>query len=181
MSVLSLELKETIAADIAANKFERMRLKVLNIRYQYLRLLRTCEYCSKITPPSLVNKAKYWLFRFLLYRVSVKSGIQIPINTFSKGLYLPHHGTIVVNETARFGTDCVIQAGVNISAGVKGGNHIYLASGCKIMKNVTIADDVIIGANAVVTKDILEPNVVVAGVPAKIISRDGFKNRQREI
>ena len=49
------------------------------------------------------------------------------------------------------------------------------------MKNVTIADDVIIGANAVVTKDILEPNVVVAGVPAKIISRDGFKNRQREI
>lgn len=55
MSVLSLELKETIAADIAANKFERMRLKVLNIRYQYLRLLRTCEYYSKITPPQLDN------------------------------------------------------------------------------------------------------------------------------
>ena len=123
----------------------------------------------------------YQAYRYLLYKTSEKSGIQIPINTFKKGLDLPHHGTIVVNETARFGENCVVQAGVNVSAGVKGGNHIYLAAGAKIMKDITIADDVIVGANAVVTKDILESNVVVAGIPAKIISRDGFRNRSKKI
>lgn len=45
------------------------------------------------------------------------------------------------------------------------------------MIGVHIDDDVIIGANAVVTKSILEKNVVVAGVPAKIISHDGFATK----
>lgn len=36
-----------------------------------------------------------------------------------------------------------------------------------------IADDVVIGANAVVTKDIAEPGITVAGIPAKKISNCG--------
>ena len=121
------------------------------------------------------------LYRFRLYRLSLKTGIQIPPNTFGKGLYLPHHGTIVVNETARFGDNCVVQAGVNISENVRGGDHVYLSAGCKIMKGVSISSHVIVGANAVVTKNVDEINVVVAGVPAKIISKEGFKNRGRAI
>ena len=116
-----------------------------------------------------------------MYRLSVKSGIQIPPNTFGKGLYIPHHGTIVVNETARFGDYCVIQAGVNISEGVTGGDWVYLAAGCKIMKNVHISSHSIIGANAVLTKNMEEEDSVMAGVPAKLISKEGFGHRCRPI
>jgi serine O-acetyltransferase len=113
----------------------------------------------------------------LLRRLSALTGITIPPNTFGYGVYIPHWGSIVVNGTARFGNNCVIQSGVNISENVVGGDHVYIGAGAKILSDVHIADDVIIGANAVVTKDISTPNVVVAGIPARIISNNGFKNR----
>lgn len=171
------DLKEYFHADLMANKFDRMPMRWMNARYNFLRYLRLYEYAinTKMPPPRRL------FYRYKLYHLSVKTGIQIPPNTFGKGLYLPHHGTIVVNETARFGDNCVVQAGVNISENVRGGDHVYLSAGCKIMKNVTISSHIIVGANAVVTKTFNEENVVVAGVPAKIISTEGFKKRGRAI
>ena len=50
------------------------------------------------------------------------------------------------------------------------GNNVTVCCGAKVIGGVTIGDDVIIGANAVVVKDI--PNhCIVVGVPAKIIKR----------
>ena len=99
--------------------------------------------------------------------MSIKTGIFIPINTFGKGLALPHYGTIIVNGSARFGDYCVIQAGVNVSANVHGGNYVYLAPGAKINENLTIADHVIVGSNCVVTHSVEHEGCTLAGVPAK--------------
>ena len=90
-----------LRADSVANKFERMPMKWINIRFRYLRCLRRYEYVVNCKPTLFIVRKQ--LLRLILSQLSVKSGIQIPINTFGKGLYLPHHGTIVVNETARFG------------------------------------------------------------------------------
>lgn len=50
------------------------------------------------------------------------------------------------------------------------GNHVFIGTGAKIMSGVKIGDFAIIGANAVVTKDV--PSYEVwAGVPAKCINR----------
>lgn len=48
------------------------------------------------------------------------------------------------------------------------GNNVWIGDNVSIMPNTKIGNNVIIGANAVVTKDIKD-NMVVAGVPAKII------------
>ena len=143
----------------------------------YLHVLRRYEF--------VMNCLTGWKKRFLsfflkrrLHRLSVITGIYVPPNTFGKGLFIPHWGAIVVNDNARFGENCVVQNCVNVSDGVVGGNHIYLGAGAKIMLNVHIADDVIVGANAVVTKNVERPNVVVAGVPARIISENGFRQRR---
>ena len=50
------------------------------------------------------------------------------------------------------------------------GNNCYFGSGAKVIGAVTIADDVAVGAGAVVTKDITEPGTTWAGVPARKIS-----------
>lgn len=45
-----------------------------------------------------------------------------------------------------------------------------IGSGAKIIGNVKIADNCVIGANSVVIKDFLEEGITIAGVPAKKIS-----------
>lgn len=51
---------------------------------------------------------------------------------------------------------------------IKIGNNVYTGNYVTIMPNVVIGDNVIIGINSVVTKSV-PSNVVVAGMPAKII------------
>jgi len=48
------------------------------------------------------------------------------------------------------------------------GANVFIGIGAKIMPGVTIGDRAVIGANAVVTKDV-PPNQVWAGVPARYI------------
>ncbi len=50
------------------------------------------------------------------------------------------------------------------------GNDVWIGRRAIIMPGVTIGDGVIIGAGAVVTKNV-EPYVVVAGVPAKVVKK----------
>ncbi|HMP14590.1 MAG TPA: hypothetical protein PKD70_11975, partial [Saprospiraceae bacterium] len=48
-------------------------------------------------------------------------------------------------------------------------NNVYIGPGAKIFGAIQIADNVAIGANAVVNKTFGESGVVIGGVPAKVI------------
>lgn len=50
------------------------------------------------------------------------------------------------------------------------GNNVWCGRNVSILSGISIGNNVIIGANAVVTHD-FEDNVVIAGVPAKIIKK----------
>jgi serine O-acetyltransferase len=50
------------------------------------------------------------------------------------------------------------------------GNRVDIGTGAKILGTITIGDDVAIGANAVVLKDV-PANSIAVGVPAKILPR----------
>jgi len=57
---------------------------------------------------------------------------------------------------------------------VKIGNHVWVGFRSTVLKGVTIGDNSIIAAGAVVTKDV-EPNTIVGGNPAKKIrSTEGY-------
>lgn len=145
-------------------------------------LLRKVEYDSNCRRGlSALVVGKYHKFRF--HRLSVKLGFTIPPNVFREGLSIPHYGTIVVHGAARVGKNCRLQEGVTIGA-TNGsheaaiiGNNCYFGSGAKVVGAVTIADDVAVGAGAVVTKDITESGTTWAGVPARKISgQDSHSN-----
>ena len=53
---------------------------------------------------------------------------------------------------------------------IKIGNNVWIASGVKIVKGVSIGDNCVLGAGSVVTKDIPN-NSIAVGVPAKVIKK----------
>lgn len=110
-----------------------------------------------------------------------KLGIDLRIGTkIGKGLCFAHCGGIVINASSEIGENCLVFHDVTIGGMLKDGvmhvpsigNNAVLFAGAKIIGDVKIGDNVIIGANAVVTHDVAD-NAVAAGVPAKIISMNG--------
>jgi len=173
------DLKEFLVADADVNGMNNIIKKLTSTKWKYIKRLRYTEYYinrKSFLPPPLAKVIVYYS-RYRLQQLGLKTGYTIGPNTFGKGLSIPHTGTIVINGTARYGSYCVLQCGVNISENAKGGDHIYFSAGAKIMRDTYIADDVIVGANAVVTKNVMTPNIVVGGIPAHIISEKGFRNR----
>lgn len=63
---------------------------------------------------------------------------------------------------------------------VKIGNNVFVGAESVIMPNVTLGNNVIVGANSTVTKSFPD-NVVIAGSPAKIITKtDEYLKKQKE-
>jgi serine O-acetyltransferase len=80
----------------------------------------------------------------------------------------------VLGDNINLAPDTII--GFGIKNGLKGypkiGNRVFIGPGSKIFGPISIGDDVMIGANAVVNSDV-PAKAVVAGVPAKIVSFKG--------
>lgn len=140
--------------------------------YKFEIALRMCEYYKNTNKKSLLQL--YYKYKYK--KLSKELGFTIPLNVFDKGLSIAHYGTIVIHPGAVIGENCRIHEGVTIGAtngfakAAKIGRNAFIASGAKIIGDITIADDVAIGANAVVVKDIMECGTTWAGVPAKKIS-----------
>ena len=137
--------------------------------------MRKAEYyknCSKTFLGKIYSK---WV-QFLYYKKRIKFGFSIPLNVFGPGLSIAHIGTIVVNGNARIGKNCRIQECTTIGA-TNGstlapilGDNIFIGSGARIIGNIKIANNIAIGANAMVNKSFEDDGITIAGVPAKKIS-----------
>ncbi|MEQ5808620.1 serine acetyltransferase [Alteromonas sp. NFXS44] len=89
---------------------------------------------------------------------------------FGRGLVIMHPVGVVINSKVKTGDRVVIESGVVIGD-EKGqspviGNDVFIGTGAKIIGGVTIGDNVKIGANAVVVKDI-PSGCTALGIPAK--------------
>lgn len=171
------ELKYYLQQDAIALRCDERHPKLLgDLVWKFQIILRKTEYLNNVYPKKRYLIFRYYWYRLLFHKYSVKLGFSIPLNVFGPGLSIAHYGTIVVNPAAVIGKNCRIQEGVNIGA-TNGselapniGDNVFIGTGAKIIGNVTVADDVAIGANAVVVKSILEKGVTYGGVPAKKIS-----------
>ena len=84
---------------------------------------------------------------------------------------MPHLNGIFIHENASLGEYCTIFQQVTIGANehksnpMKApqiGNHVYIGAGAKILGDIVIGDNVKIGANSVVTKNVPD-NMTVVG------------------
>jgi serine O-acetyltransferase len=140
------------------------------VRYQ--RRLRKIEYLNNVRRGNLFCRLYLCILEIINHRLAIKLGFSIPKNVFEAGLCIVHYGTIVVSPDARIGENCRIHPSTSIgyfNGAPTIGRNVYIGPGAKLFGPITIGDNVTIGANAVVNRDIPN-NVTVGGIPAKIIS-----------
>jgi len=146
------------------------------IAYQYLYLLRHCEYHFNNKKGSFYHNILYYFFKACLYRLGGKYNISIPCNRVGYGVRIIHlsgGGGCRIGVT-KAGNYCGFNAGVLI--GTKDsdenrptlGDFVAFGPGSKAFGKLTIGNNVFVAPNAVVTKDVPD-NSIVAGVPARII------------
>lgn len=118
--------------------------------------------------------------KYRLHKAGSKLGFSVPINVFGPGLSIAHVGTLVVNSGARVGKNCRLHNCVHIGteAGYsnkapKIGDNVFIGPGAVIVSDITLADNIAIGANSYVSKSFTEPGVTIAGAPAKVVSHRG--------
>lgn len=61
---------------------------------------------------------------------------------------------------------------LNKSSKIKIGNHCWIGCDVKVLKNVSLADDIICGASSIVSKSVSEAACIIAGSPAQIVKRN---------
>lgn len=125
------------------------------------------------------GKKLFFLARFFSQFSRFLTGIEIhPGATLGKRIFFDHGMGIVIGETAEIGNDCVIYHGVTLG-GVSTAktkrhptlkNNVIVGAGAKILGNITLGENVRVGANSVVLKDVPD-NSVAVGIPAKIIKK----------
>lgn len=176
------DLKKYMAEDMSFyHQYERRDRLILRVIqdpvYQivrYLRFLRKEEYYFN-TGTDVLGKLLYFYYFRKKNRLGNRLGFKIPKNCFGPGLTIYHHGNIIVNESARVGANCRLHG--NNCIGNKGnndltpiiGDNLDMGFGACIIGGVTLGDDVVVGANAVVVKSNPDNAITLAGVPAKLL------------
>jgi serine O-acetyltransferase len=151
---------------------------IIGIGYKYSFWMRIAGYLRD-------KKGILWMpgimSRLMLRRYMFKFGVSIPSSTkIGPGFYIGHFGGIVIHADVVIGKNCNISQGVTIGIAPRGkrqgvpviGDNVYIGPGAKIFGKIRIGNNVAIGANCVVTKDIPD-NAVVVGIPASIKSYNG--------
>lgn len=144
-----------------------------NVAWKIVSLLRIHEYHFNCG-----HKIRAFFYRFLRKLMANRFFVNIPLNVVEPGLSLRHPRNITINAK-HVGKNASIQFNVSFVAGGHDhsvptvGDDVVVGTGSVIIGDVHIANGIAIGANSTVTKSFLEPNICIAGNPAKKISNNG--------
>jgi serine O-acetyltransferase len=117
------------------------------------------------------------VYKLLFRYIRNHYGIELPYTVMlGRRVIIEHQHGIVIHAYASIGDDCIVRQGVTIGNrymdrprdAPKLGCRVNIGAGAKLLGDITIGDDVNIGANSVVLHSV-QSSQTVAGIPAKVI------------
>lgn len=131
----------------------------------------------------LYSKKLFFVARLISQLGRFLTGIEIhPGAKIGRGLFIDHGMGVVIGETAEVGDNVTIYHEVTLGGTGKEkgkrhptiGDNVIIGSGAKVLGPIYIGNNVKIGANSVVLKDV--PSYATAvGIPARIIEKISSK------
>ena len=134
----------------------------------------------------LLHRVAHWLCRrrvpviprLLSHLTRFLTGVEIhPAAAIGAGFFVDHGMGVVIGETTEIGDDVMLYQGVTLGGtGFERGkrhptlgNGVTVGVGAKILGAVNVGDGAIIGAGAVVLRD-MPAHTTVVGIPARVIA-----------
>ncbi len=138
----------------------------LSLRVQAVVLFRIGQSARRLAP---------LLGAVVRYFNQVLTGADISLDAvIGPGFVLYHPSGVVIGPHCRLGRRCTIMQGATLGSGPNGrggaprlGDHVYVGPGAQVIGGIEIGSHAMIGANAVVLRDIPE-HAFAAGVPAVV-------------
>jgi len=146
----------------------------------------------------IFHRIAHWFWKHKLLFIArllseinkILSGIEIhPAAQIGKRVFIDHGLGVVIGETAEIHNDVTLYHGVTLGGltpdnGIGGkrhptiGNGTVIGAGAHVLGPITIGENVRIGANTIVTKNIPK-NSRVLGMPAKVVQpHDIMENKE---
>lgn len=117
----------------------------------------------------------YSILRMISFSIEIPCTAQI-----DEGFFIGHAEGLLINPNCRIGKNFTIYQGVTLGGNIGKirdgrvapliGDNVFVGPGAKVLGPVTVGDNSMIGANAVVMKDIPKDSLAV-GIPSKIVKK----------
>ena len=166
-------LREDVACVFQRDPAARSRFEVLTT-YPGVHAILLQRLAHRLWRARLRYPARLlsWFAR-LLTNIDIHPGA-----TLGRRFFIDHGAGVVIGETAEIGDDVTLYHGVTLGGTTwnKGkrhptlGNGVVIGAGAKILGAIRLGDQVRVGANSVVVKDVPAHRTVV-GIPGKVVLR----------
>lgn len=122
--------------------------------------------------------------RLLSTIAKVFTGVEIhPAAEIGEGFFIDHGVGVVIGETARVGTDCVMFHNVTLGGTGKHhgkrhptiSDHVLIGTSSVLLGPLTVGPRSSIGANSFIIMHDVPPDSTVVGTPARIVRQNGRK------
>ncbi|HLR22256.1 MAG TPA: serine O-acetyltransferase [Pseudogracilibacillus sp.] len=157
----------------------------------YFEVFLTYSGLHAVWAHRIAHKCYQWNLRFIARVISQISrfltGIEIhPGAKIGRRFFIDHGMGVVIGETCEIGDNVTIYQGVTLggTGHEKGKRHptiednVLIATGAKVLGDITIAKNSKVGGGSVVLKDV-PANSTVVGIPGRIVKQNGKKVSQK--
>ncbi len=121
------------------------------------------------------NRSRRFFRYWIAFWYRPMESLYIEAKEIGGGLFIQHGFATMITAEA-IGENCWINQQVTIGYNGDGrapviGNDVMITCGAKVLGAITVGDRAVIGANAVVIRDV-ESGTVMGGVPARVIRKE---------